>query len=243
MIYRKEWNERSPLRVFEKSIRGGLGKGHLGVVMSRAGIGKTAFLIGVALDDLLRGRKVLHVSLEDTVDRVRKFYNAIFLELRRSIHLEDPLTAQLNMEQGRMIHSYRSGELSVEKLAQNAAFLKEHAHFEPEVVLLDGVDFRNTDNEELAALRKLALEWNVEMWLSAQTHRDEPSKDPRGISDRVVRFEDYIDVMVLLHPEEEGSVTIQLLKDHENQDLTDLHMKLDPTTLLVLLDKEAESRA
>lgn len=45
------------------------------------------------------------------------------------------------------------------------------------------------------------------------------------------------------HPAEEGSVTIQLLKDHENESLTDLHIRLDPTTLLVLLDKEAESRA
>lgn len=73
-----------------------------------------------------------------------------------------------------MIHSYRSGELSVRTLAENAAFLKEHAHFEPEVVLLDGVSFRNTDNEKLAALRQLAREWDVEMWLSPQTHRDEP---------------------------------------------------------------------
>ena len=38
-MYSKEMNERSPLRLLEKSIRGGLGKGNLGVVMSRAGIG------------------------------------------------------------------------------------------------------------------------------------------------------------------------------------------------------------
>ena len=43
-MYTKEINERSPLRVFERSIHGGLGKGNLGVVMSRAGVGKTAFL-------------------------------------------------------------------------------------------------------------------------------------------------------------------------------------------------------
>ena len=39
MIYRKDWNERSPLRVFENSIHGGLGKGNIGVVTSRKGVG------------------------------------------------------------------------------------------------------------------------------------------------------------------------------------------------------------
>ena len=72
-MYTKEINERSPLRVFEKSIHGGLGKGNLGVVMSRAGIGKTALLIGIALDDLMRGRQVLHISAKDSVDHVREF--------------------------------------------------------------------------------------------------------------------------------------------------------------------------
>jgi hypothetical protein len=240
-MYRKEMNARSPLRVFEKSIHGGLGRGNLGVVMSRAGVGKTAFLIGVALDDLLRGRRVLHVSLEDSVQRVREFYDIIFAELRRTCDLEDAATAHSNMERYRMIHSYRSGELSVPKLRESTEFLKAHAHFEPEVVILDGVNFQNTDNAELAALRELSREIDAELWLSAQTHRDRPPRDPRGVSDEVVRFEAFISVMVLLHPEEAGSVTIQLLKDHDNPDVADLNMKLDPTTLLVLVDEPAQS--
>ena len=55
-MYRKEVNERSPLRLLEKSIHGGLGPGNLGVVLARAGVGKTAFLVQLGLDDLLRER-------------------------------------------------------------------------------------------------------------------------------------------------------------------------------------------
>ena len=55
-MYRKELNERSPLRLLENSIHGGLGRGNLGVVVARHGVGKTAFLVGVALDDLLRSK-------------------------------------------------------------------------------------------------------------------------------------------------------------------------------------------
>ena len=49
--------------------------------------------------------------------------------------------------------------------------------------------------------------------MSARTHRERPPRDPRGIADEVVCFEDFISVMVLLHPEHEGAVTVELLKD------------------------------
>ena len=85
-MYRKELNERSPLRLFEHSIHGGLGRGNVGVVVARHGIGKTAFLVGIALDDAMRERKVLHVSLDNTVDHIREFYDEIFMDLAHAAH-------------------------------------------------------------------------------------------------------------------------------------------------------------
>ena len=43
----KELTERSPMRVFENSIHGGLGQGNLGVVVARHGMGKTAFQVDI----------------------------------------------------------------------------------------------------------------------------------------------------------------------------------------------------
>jgi len=43
--------------------------------MARAGVGKTAFLVGIGVDALLSGQKVLHCSLERTVDKVRTWYD------------------------------------------------------------------------------------------------------------------------------------------------------------------------
>ena len=47
-MVRSELNKRSPLRVFEKSINGGVGKGHIGVLASKKGVGKTACLVHIA---------------------------------------------------------------------------------------------------------------------------------------------------------------------------------------------------
>jgi hypothetical protein len=232
-MYIKEINERSPLRVFEKSIHGGLGKGNLGVIMSRAGVGKTAFLIGVALDDLMRGRRVLHVSSGDSVEHVHSFYEEIFGDLRKTTRMNDALTTHEIVEKSRIIHTYRGVEFSPRKLEQDTVFYKDHAGFQPEVVVVDGFDFERAAETDLTALKEYAKNHNVELWLSALTHRDDPVANPGGIPNPVARFEAWVDVLVALEPQDRA-VVVRLLKDHENPDLEDLHLRLDPRTLLLL---------
>ena len=65
--------QRSPVRIFEKVIGGGLGAGNMGVVLSRRGVGKTGFLIGLAVDNLLQGKKVLYISTKESVDHISTF--------------------------------------------------------------------------------------------------------------------------------------------------------------------------
>ena len=80
-MYRTEVDERSPLRVFDRSVHGGLGPGNLGVVLARAGVGKTPFLAQIGLGELLADRKVLHVSASTSVAEVRQCYDALVLDL------------------------------------------------------------------------------------------------------------------------------------------------------------------
>jgi hypothetical protein len=231
-MYTKEINERSPLRVFEKSIHGGLGKGNLGVVMSRAGIGKTALLIGIALDDLMRGRQVLHVSAKDSVDHVREFYNEIFEDLRQSSGMADARETHLVVERSRLIHTYRGVTMTALRLERDTQFYKDHLNFQPEVVIVDGFDFGAADEAALTEFKSYAKRHNVELWLSALTHRHEPITNIKGIPNPVARFEAWVSVMVLLKTLD-GAVSLRLLKDHDNPNLEDLQMKLDPKTLLL----------
>ena len=70
-MHLNELNHRSPLRILERSVHGGLGTGNLGIVAARAGVGKTGFLICVALDALLRDLRVIHVTTNQTVGHVQ----------------------------------------------------------------------------------------------------------------------------------------------------------------------------
>ena len=231
-MYGKELNERNPLRLFEHSINGGLGPGNIGVVVARHGLGKTAFLVGIALDDAMRGRKALHVSLDKTVDHLREFYDEIFMDLAHSAHLEDLPAERLEMERNRMIHTYAGKSFTIDKLRHSINFLKENAQFDPACLILQGFDFERATLADMESLRQLAGEFNVEMWMSATTHRGVPSDD-HGIPAPVAKLASAITVIVQM-ADESGSVQLSLLKDHDNPNVAKLTLALDPSTMLLI---------
>ncbi len=231
-MYRKELNERNPLRLFEHSIHGGLGPGNIGVVVARHGIGKTAFLVGIALDEAMRGRKTLHVSLDKTVDHVREFYDEIFMDLARAAQLEDLAAERLEMERNRIIHTYAGKSFTIHKLRHSINFLKEYVHFAPACLIIQGFDFERATLADMEAFQQLAVEFNAEMWMSAMTHRHAPTNE-NGVPEHLAKLAPAIAVIVQMADHSDG-VHLSLLKDHENPNIAKLSLALDPATMLLV---------
>ena len=84
-MVKSELIKRSPLRILEKSIHGGLGKGNIGIIASRKGIGKTACLVHIATDKLFQNKPVIHVSYSSRVDYIISWYEDIFKEISNLI--------------------------------------------------------------------------------------------------------------------------------------------------------------
>lgn len=231
-MYRKEVNERSPMRVFERSIHGGLGKGNVGVVMSRAGVGKTAFLVDIALDDLMRERKVLHINIDDPVEKVRAFYDEIFSDLADSMKLESSDKVHLTVERNRLIQTYSADSFALDKVKNGIALAHEHMNFDPEVIILDGYPrFSQATEQDIVQIKELAKRYDCEVWVSARARRED-DVDERGVPTKIARFEEYLSVLVALLPEHDH-VRLQLIKDHDNSSVASLFLELDPKTLLV----------
>ena len=119
-MYRKFVNARSPLRLLEKGLHGGLGAGNLGVVIAGHGVGKTSVLVGVALDELLRSGRVLHVCLDDTVAHVRAYYDTVFEDLAATTHLENEAEVHAEVDRLRNIRVYPPNALTASKLASRS---------------------------------------------------------------------------------------------------------------------------
>jgi hypothetical protein len=231
-MYQKELNERNPLRLFEHSIHGGLGLGNLGVIVARHGTGKTALLVAIALDEAMRGRPTLHVSLENTVDHLREFYDEIFIDMAYAARLEDPAAVRLEMERNRILHTYAGKSFTIPKLGHSMKFLKEYAHFSPVCVILEGFNFERASVDDVEALRQLAVDFNVELWMSAVRHRELPV-DGHGVPEPLAKFASTISVIVQMKDEGNG-VQLSILKDHDNPEVAKVALALDPSTMLLV---------
>jgi len=224
---------RSPLRAFEKAIDGGLGRGKLGVVLSRHGVGKTAFLIGIAVDALLQGRQVLHISTEESVERLRTFYDEVFNTLAESLGLENRLDRHLDMERHRHILVYNRKEFSLEKLQRSLEFLRDAADFSPTLIIMDGTPrFEMTEDWEMEGLQSLSRQWDAELWTSSRLHREGQDNDERGVPMDVARHDARLDLIILLEPQGDH-VRVRLVKAHDRGEVPQLKMELDPRTLLL----------
>jgi hypothetical protein len=227
-LYRKFLNARSPLRLLEKGLHGGLGAGNLGVVLAGHGVGKTSFLVGVAVDELLRKGRVLHVSLSHSVSHVRAHYDTVFEELASSTQLEDEGLIHAEIDRHRSIRVYPPGSLTSEKL-RNAVKLESEAGARPTLLILEGFDIGSIPRADVEDLKALAGELEAEVWLEAVSERESDITIPPSLA----ALDGLVSVILALEP---GSNVVQLraLKDHDNPDLADLHVSLDPRSLLLV---------
>lgn len=226
-MYRKFLNARSPLRLLEKGLHGGLGPGNIGIFLAGHGVGKGSVLVGVALDELLRSGNVLHISLNHPVAHVRAHYDTVFEDLAASTHLEDVANVRAEIDRRRSIRVYPPNSFTASKLRE-AVKLESEAGMKPSLVIIEGEDFASAQRDDFEDFKALAQELAAEVWLSAQCRDERTVTVPPSIQ----RIEDLISVIVALEPSD-GAVALRALKDHENQDLADLHVALDPRTLLL----------
>lgn len=254
---RNELYRKSPLRILERSRSGsataganseGLGKGKLGVVMARAGVGKTAFLVHIAIDSMLRDRRVLHVALDAPVDHVHSWYEAVFSDLVRATGLSDLAATTDLIQRNRIIqaftlHGHGAGQsvFSVDRLKSSMDLLTQHAGFRPDVLILDAYDWSRVSEADVAALQELATSRQVELWTTALTHRQQTgTATPDKIPAPCDKFAAQLDLVLFLQPVD-GHLSVRMLKDGDRSlgtGLSDMHLALYADTMR-LVDEHA----
>ncbi|MCD4750160.1 MAG: hypothetical protein K8R59_12385 [Thermoanaerobaculales bacterium] len=224
---------RSPRTLLERDGYPGPGPGKLALVMGRAGVGKTAFIVGIGIDALLSGQKVLHISLERTVDKVRGWYDDLLMEmLRREKKLEHWAAIQLDVERRRHIHTYFGGSFTIDRLRQALDLLENAMDFKPQVIILDRVKFEGLETSDLEDLRSTGAEMDAEIWMACRTHRDGPDPKPGYLPLPAEGFEDQVDLAFSLDPHK-NRIRLHVLKDQQQMLDNDLNILLNPKTLLL----------
>lgn len=228
----KDVIERSPIRALERSIQGGLGSGKVGVVLGQTGVGKTACLVQIGLDALLRGHVVLHVSNEAPVNHLRAWYDELFHEIERSTGLEHAATVLLELERRRLLICQPGSSLKLAKLNEASTLARGALGRDPDVVLFEGFDFDDANDDQMRSLRELAAGLGAEVWLSLRAQASKPGEES-SIPPAVARFESLVDVILALEPAG-NQVQIRVLKDHDRGAIQAPPLVLDAVTLQLI---------
>jgi len=236
-MFRADVNERSPLRVLESTLGGGVGAGEFGVILARPGVGKTAFLVQIGLDVALRERTVLHVGIGGSVDEVRSWYDELFVDLATNSALEDRGGAQLLLERNRMIQTYENSAFTTSKLDAVLSMLKEHASFVPDVLLVDGLDWTTATPATVQALKDLAGERGLSLWATARTTRDDAPVADDDLPAPLSAMQDILDVVICLNPGK-NHIDLRLLRDHGRPTSESTPLALHPDTMLLVDHRE-----
>jgi hypothetical protein len=230
----RDFLKMSPLTLLESSPYKGLGKGNLGVLMAGAGQGKTSCLIHIAFDRLLRGEKLVHVTLKDSPDKVASYYNVIFSDLVEAgvVVREHGVMREL-LEKNRIILAYLRESFDLPRLRKNLTNLIKEIDFTPDALIIDGVDFAGIGREILEGFKRIAGEFKVEVWFSALSGGDVAEANGKGIPFPCSELEALLSIIIQLISAQEG-VLLRLLKDHDREVMPDTVIRLDPNTFLTL---------
>jgi len=225
---------RSPRTLLERDGHPGPGPGRLGLVMARAGVGKTAVLTGIGVDAMLAGQKVLHVSIERSIDKVREWYDEKLVEmLKHNKMIEHLGSLQITMERNRHIHTFVGQSFSVDRIRQTLHLLGDSMEFVPAVIILDRTEYSELNPASIAEMKAAAAEVGAELWMACRTHRDGPQAEPGHLPPPVDTFEDLVDVAFSLVPQD-AKIRLHVLKDNQEMVNKDLNILLDPQSLLLV---------
>ena len=225
--------QRSPVRILMDSIHGGLEPGELGLIASPSGIGKTSVLVQIALDKLLQGKKVIHVSFAQHTDYVLVWYENIFQEFTRKKNLEVEQDVKDDIIKNRVLMKFNQDGLTVEQILKSLRALIKDGGFNADLVIVDGFDFSGAGKSNIAGVKTFAREMGVSVWYSCTVKGDEPLYDNRNIPLVLKDSADLFDVIIILYPKPDH-IALGVTRNRDAYNPEHQALKLDPKTLLIL---------
>ncbi|TFG82422.1 MAG: hypothetical protein E4H20_07705 [Spirochaetales bacterium] len=231
-MLKEELIKKSPVRILEKGIEGGLKAGNIGVIASRKGIGKTSVLVQLALDKLLQGKKIIHVSFTTHTSYVISWYENIFSEVAKRKNLENFSDIHDELVKNRVIMNFNQEGVSTDQILKSLSALIVEGGFKADAIITDGFDFARADSGHFSAIREFAGKMSLEFWYSCTMIGEEPLVDKHNMPMILREFIKDLSVIILLEPKTEY-IHFTVVKDHDRMNPADLSIKLDAKTLLI----------
>jgi hypothetical protein len=221
---------RNPLRLLGHGNEDILGAGQFGAILARAGVGKTALLIQIALNSMLRNKNVLHISLNEPVGKVDIWYQEMLGRLAQQYHVQHLDQLWDTIVSNRFIMTFQVEGFSAPKLEERLTDLMTQGIFSPHLIIIDGQRFDQDVTGVFDELKSLAGKLGLPMWFAITTHRHEaPAAD--GLPIQLSSAQDLFEVAIALQPVD-NTIHIKALKGCPPA-ACQSPLLLDPATMLI----------
>lgn len=231
----EEMVKKSPLRILETATGGDPSRGRIAVIASRKGVGKTAFLVQVAIDKLLQKKAVIHISYASRVDHIMTWYEHIFGEMGKSFGLESSSRGLDELVRNRVIMNFSQQGTRTSQVLRSVEALIRDGRFPAETVIVDGFDFSRSSPGDLENFKSLGERLGPGIWFSASLKKEDPLFDERGYPYELLHCLDQIDILHTLHHDRDR-IHLGFVKGRDVPSPAELGLALDPKTLLLIRD-------
>lgn len=185
----------------------------IGVVMARAGVGKTAFLCLLALEEITRGGKVLHICVDETPDKIKTWYEEILRAYGKNLPRAVIKEMVSKIDPLRFIASFLHNSFSLQRLKELTANLIDQANFTPTLIVLDGLDVERFDESFFTSLKAFLSEKQTPLWMSARIHGYIGEQTKTVVPHPCNSIENFLEVVVLLEHDDKSALRIKIIKN------------------------------
>ena len=175
-------------------LRGGLGRGELGVIAANTGVGKSHFLVAMGCSAMRAGKNVIHYTFELSEHDTGKRYDSNLCDIPSNEIIDrksEVIDKYKKMDVGKLIiKEYPTGSASVMTLRNHIEKLTLKG-FTPSLVIVDYADVMKSSKaydslrHELkliyTELRNLAVELQIPVWTASQANKDSSKADVVGL--------------------------------------------------------------
>ncbi|MDW7774166.1 MAG: hypothetical protein SCH71_14870 [Desulfobulbaceae bacterium] len=221
--------KQNPLRVLKNGTDSGW---EMGLIMARPGLGKTALLVQIALDTILLGNRVIHVSIGESIDKTRAWYDDMIRHILQEHSVDRPHDLIDMVQRHRMIMTFKETTFTRSKLEERLNDMIMQDIFKPNCLVVDGFDFSDADRQNLKELREMAEAMSMQIWFSAVSHREDKRFSAAGVPAPCHEMDDLFDTVILIKPEE-GKIRLHVVKNKGKAVASDLGLDLDPSTMMI----------
>lgn len=222
-----------PATMIQQALGKPLNPGEMGVLLARAGVGKTACLTHIALGYLLNEQTVLHVCIDELPEKIKVWYQELLRNLGHTTDQSFPShDLRQQVETSRFIMSFLHHTFNPGKLEQSLINLSEQVEFRPSLVVLDGLDFERSSRSQLEHLARIADKYGLSFWMSCRTHRHIDTINDRGIPYPCHELDDLFQAIVVLDPQPED-IRLTVLKHYDRYAPEYPSLLLNPQTFLL----------